>query len=591
MRHHLLIALALAPTFFAARAAHAQLLFEDQGTAKLGAQPCNGSGCWTNYARVTDVDGDGDLDIVAVNCGGFFSNPQPQPLTVYTNDGAGNFTNGSALFNNYTAALRQVAFGDIDNDGDIDVYAPAAGQEQPDALFVNENGTFVNQASARLPAGLSSDAGATRFGDFDNDGDLDLFVANGYINDNAEPGALYKNDGTGVFTLAAGAVPTSADGVNPDDVDLADFDGDFDLDILINMHSGENSLWLNAGDGTFVDASGGLAPLGNNGLHYGPGVCDVDNDGDRDILIDNVGGNYLEQLLINNGSAVFTDQTGKISGNTGADDNIVSCIDYDNDGALDIVVGSLSSASERVFHNDGAGNFSVVSQAFSATNDSTLWMEFGDLNGDGRLDAITAQGEGEELERVFFGTMAVAQDTVPPTIGATDMTTVGGETIIRFAVRDNAVTDEGPRLRRAFLYVDNMEVPARFMGGDLYRAVLPAGAAAFTACAEDLAGNVTPNCGGSTTTTTSTSGPSTNATGTTGVDNGSSGSAMTTTGSGSGAGGGGDDESGSDDGCDCSTLGSSRSGTGGKAAGAFGLLGLALGLARLTHRAGRGRSK
>ncbi|NUO48094.1 MAG: VCBS repeat-containing protein [Polyangiaceae bacterium] len=586
MRHHLLIGLALAP-LFAATAAHADLLFEDQGTAKLGTQPCNGSGCWTNYARVTDVDGDGDLDIVAVNCGGFFSNPSPQPLTVYTNDGAGNFTNGSAVFGNYTAALRQVAFGDIDNDGDIDVYAPAAGQEQPDALFVNENGTFVNQASARLPAGLSSDAGATRFGDFDNDGDLDIFVANGYINDNAEPGAIYKNDGAGVFTLAVGAVPVSADGVNPDDVDLADFDGDFDLDILINMHSGENSLWLNNGDGTFTDASGGLAPNGG-GLHYGPGVCDVDNDGDRDILIDNIGGNYLEQLLINNGSGVFTDGTNKISGNSaGADDNIVSCIDYDNDGAFDIVVGSLSSASERVFHNDGAGNFSVVTQAFTATNDSTLWMEFGDLNGDGRLDALTAQGEGEELERVFFGNMGVAQDTVPPTIGATDMTTVGADTVIRFAVRDNAVTDEGPRLRRAFLYVDNMEVPARFMGGDLYRAVLPPGAAAFTACAEDIAGNVTANCGGSTTTTTSsTGGPSTNATGTTGVDNGSSGSAMTTTGS-NGAGGGGDDETGSEGGCDCSTQNTGGS----KAAGAFGLLALALGLSRLSRRVRQGSTK
>jgi MYXO-CTERM domain-containing protein len=221
----------------------------------------------------------------------------------------------------------------------------------------------------------------------------------------------------------------------------------------------------------------------------------------------------------------------------------------------------------------------VVTQAFSSTNDSTLWMEFGDLNGDGRLDALSAQGEGEELERVFFGNMAVAQDTVPPTIGATDMTTVGADTVIRFAVRDNAVTDEGPRLRRAFLYVDNMEVTARFMGGDLYRAVLPPGAAAFTACAEDIAGNVTPNCGGATTTTTtSTSGPSTSATGTTGVDNGSSGSAMTTTGS--GAGGGGDDETGSGDGCDCST----QTGGTSRAAGAFGLLALALGLARLSRR-------
>jgi MYXO-CTERM domain-containing protein len=594
MRHHLLIALAFAPTVFAARAAYAELRFEDQGTSKLGTQPCNGGGCWTNYARMTDVDGDGDLDLVAVNCGGFFSNPTPQPLTVYTNDGAGNFTNGSAIFGNFNAGLRQVAFGDIDNDGDVDMYAPAAGQEQPDALFVNNSGTFTNEAATRLPPGLSSDAGATRFGDFDNDGDLDLFVADGYLDDTADPGAIYTND-AGVFTLAAGAVPTASTGINPDDVDLADFDGDFDLDIYINMHNGPNLLWLNEGNGTFTDASAGLPPLGaGSNFHYGPAVCDVDNDGDRDILIDNTGGNYSEQLLLNDGAGNFTNGTSQITGNPGgADDNIVSCLDYDGDGDFDISVGALqfgSSGTERLFNNDGAGNFTAEAQAFSSVADPTLWMEFGDLNGDGRLDVFTAQGESSpELERVYFGNATVAVDTVPPQITATDMTTVGSDTIIRFAVRDNAVTDEGPRLRRAFLYVDNMEVPARFMGGDLYRAVLPTGAAMFTACAEDLAGNITPNCGGANpTTTSSTSGPTT-ATATTGVDNGSSGSAMTTTGSGSGVGGGGDGETGGEDGCDCATQGSASSS--GKAAGAFGLLGLVLGLARLSRRASQGRAK
>lgn len=50
--------------------ARADLLFEDQGVDKLGAQPCNGQGCWTNYARMIDVDSDVDLDLIGVNCGG-----------------------------------------------------------------------------------------------------------------------------------------------------------------------------------------------------------------------------------------------------------------------------------------------------------------------------------------------------------------------------------------------------------------------------------------------------------------------------------------------------------------------------------------
>jgi hypothetical protein len=553
-----------------AREARAQL-FVDQGTGKLGAQACGGSGCWSNYARVTDFNADGFLDLVIVNTGGFFSNPIPQPLVMYANDGAGNFTDVTATLG-FTGGVRQVAFGDIDNDGDIDIYVPAAGAEQPDALFVHDPGTFTNQAATRLPAGLSSDAGATRFGDFDNDGDLDLIVADGYLNDAAPPARLYLNDGTGTFAAAPpGAVPTAKLGLNPDDIDLADVDGDFDLDIYINMHEGDNSLWINNGDATFTDASASLPPLGSGSqFHYGPVFCDVDGDGDRDLFIDNTGGNYTEQLLVNDGSGEFTNATGQISGNGSADDNLVSCIDHDGDGDLDFVVGSLQTP-ERLFANDGSGNFSFVTGAFSAVDDPTLWMEFGDLNGDGRLDALSAQGEGNpQLERIYFGGDGVAVDTVAPRIIAVEAVTPSAtdSVVVRFAVSDNAVTDEGPRLSRAYLLVGAMEVPARFMGGDLYRAVIPpTSETTFTACAVDWAGNLQPACGGNPTTSSSSSGVST------GQDM-SSGSAETTSGSGGsgGADGGGEDGSG---GCDCRAGSGAASGAARAGAAAAILIGLA----------------
>lgn len=576
------VLLALSTTSLAPATARAELLFEDQGAGKLGTQPCNGQGCWTNYARIVKVDVDQHLDLVAVNCGGFFSNPTAQPLTVWINDGSGNFTSGSSLLGDFVGAVRQVAFGDVDNDGDTDVYVPAAGGAQPDALFIQQPGmTFADEAAARLPAGLSSDAGAARFGDLDNDGDLDLLVAIGYIDDNAQPARLYLNDGAGVFTeAAAGALPTAKNGVNPDDIDLADVDGDFDLDVYINMHNGDNLLWINSGSATFTDASASLPPLSNDAnFHYGPVLCDVDGDGDRDLFIDNTADGYTEQLLINDGNGGFTDQTAqRITGNVvGADDNIVACLDYDGDGDFDFAVGALSPGLERVFQNDGEGNFTVVQGAFNGQQDPTLWMDFGDLNSDGRLDAFTAQGEGNpQLERVYFGNASVAVDTRPPVIRAEQVTlSASAETVVRFAVTDNVVTDDGPHLWAAWVQVGGQNVAgASYMGGDLYRVVIPpTNETSFTLCATDRAGNTTPGCMGQ------------------GGGGGGGGGGAGQGGGGSGQGGtgatgsGGSNppplDAGDEGGCGCGMPGSSPAGAG--------TLALALGLLAASRRRRRAR--
>ncbi len=474
-------------------------VFQDQGADALGTQPCGGVGCWTNYARVTDYDGDGDLDLVAVNSDGWFEPAaEAQPLTVYRNDGAGSFTSGDADFGNFSGSARQIAFGDFDGDGALDAYLPAANAYQPDALFMRVAGAFVNEATTRLPAGMSSHAGAARAGDVDGDGDLDLLVADGYLDQAAVPAHLYSNDGTGHFTEApVGALPSAKNGIYPVDLDLADVDGDFDLDVYVNMHEGQGSLWLNDGKGTFSDASSTLPPLSADAqYHYGPVFCDIDGDGDRDLLIDNTADNYEEQILVNDGAGHFTDETAaRVIGNLYADDNLVVCVDFDGDGDLDIAVGALST-KERLFENDGAGVFSVVTGAFAGPTDPTLWMEFGDLDGDGRLDAFTAQGEGVNnmLERVYLGTSAVVVDTLGPSIFAVESVTLSATEPrpVRFAVSDSTVSDEGARLSGAWIEVGDQKIDAHFVGGDLYRAVAPAtNEIDLRYCARDLAGNET----------------------------------------------------------------------------------------------------
>src|SRR5207244_1289658 len=112
---------------------------------------------------------------------------------------------------------------------------------------------------------------------------------------------------------------------------------------------------------------------------------------------------------------------------------------------------------------------------------------------DGRLDAVTGLGEsGDMIDRLSLGTTDAPVDTRAPVIGAVQLSAAN---VLHFAVRDSVVTDEGPRLQRAFARVTNgsaiHEVAATFMGGDLYRAELGtiAGGATLEACAIDRAGN------------------------------------------------------------------------------------------------------
>jgi VCBS repeat protein len=459
---------------------------------------------WTNYLSLADLDGDGDPELVVPNCSGFFSNPGPQPFRVYRDNG-GTYADATAqtLGMAWTTAARVAAIGDVDGDGDLDLFVPSASGAT-DRLFINGGtGVFSDESQTRLPVSAASHSGGARFGDVDGDGDLDLFVAQGYAVGDTPFATLYLNDGDGIFTDATANLPASGPGSDPDDVDFVDIDRDFDIDVLINTHSGPSSLWQNDGNGVFSDVTGNLPGQGS-ALHYGPSACDVDGDGDLDIWIDNAGPGYSEQLLINDGSGHYADQTSqRVSGNPGADDNGVMCVDVDGDGDFDAVIPSLSD-NERILRNDGGGNFDLEPGGFSSQGDPTLWIDFADINDDGRIDAVTGQGEGQpRVERLYYGTASVPVDvTGPKLVVVEDLpdTVPVNQTVIHYAVSDESVTDIGPRLSRAYasMVVNNgapQEVPASFMGGDLFRAQLPAlaegDAVDLSVCAVDLRDNET----------------------------------------------------------------------------------------------------
>jgi FG-GAP-like repeat len=475
-----------------------------EATARLGApQPCGPGeteGCYSNYVVLADLDGDGDLDAVFASGGGYYVPGDAAPMALYLNDGAGNFSesNASAL-GGFTGRLRQVAVGDLDDDGDLDLVAPDAWAMQPDAVFINDGARpprFANEGAARL--GTSSRAGAVRLGDLDDDGDLDLVITDWGATPPMSAGTakVYLNDGQGHFAELAGAVPqdTDAMGTGPIDADLFDADGDLDLDLVLASRQGESLLFTNDGTGHFAVAD---FPDQPGPYVYGPDECDIDGDGDLDVWLDNGAEPLAEQLVVNDGSGHFVDETStRVSGNVvDADDNEVQCADVDGDGDFDAIIASISD-NERVLVNDG-GHFSLREGAFPPVADPTLGLDLGDVDGDGRLDAITAQGEGTPwLNRLYLGTSEQPRDLRPPQIRALKITSEG-DLVARFAVSDAATSDVGPRLREAYLQLhEGARVPAKWVGGDLYRAVISAPPDAvyrLQACATDAAGNL--GCG------------------------------------------------------------------------------------------------
>ena len=472
------------------------------------------TGCYTNFVVLADVTGDHQPDVFFANGGDYYAAGKSEPSVVYFNAGGGVFSDVTgATFASPVSRLRQVAVGDVDGDGMLDVYLPGGYGIDPDRLFVQgPAGTFTDRAATLLPAALASRAGAAHFGDVDADGDLDLVVTDwgatpdSWMNGKPLPALLhlYLNDGKGAFTAAPdAAIPAPPDGKignTPIDVDLVDVNGDFALDLVVDCRNGKSRLLLNDGKGTFTDAD---LPVKKGPYSYNIEACDIDGDGDLDLLIDNAAANtgHSTQILINDGTGVFGDESTRVVGEPKSDDNIVKCADVDGDGHFDLVVGSLSWTSEKLLLNDGTAHFTYVADAIPKITDPTLGLDVADVDGDGILDFVTGQGEATpRLNRFYRGSGASQPDTHAPVfraIEAAPVATAGQPIAIRVAVSDSHTSEVGQQVAEVSATWDAgggpQKVPAKFVGGDLFRAVIPAQAGGATIAivlsAKDAQGN------------------------------------------------------------------------------------------------------
>ena len=479
-------------------------LWQDVTAATIGT-----TAEWTNKVELADVDGDGRVDILFANGGDYDTPGQPVPSRVFRNPGAATAWPEitTQVFGDQRFLARVIKVRDVNGDGTADVFVGTTFQTQSRLFLGDGKGAFRDATATWLPQAPRS-IGDAEFGDVDGDGDLDLVLADqgeGSMMKNA--GArprLWRNDGDRFTDLTDSHVPAWAVRFCWE-LELLDVDGDLDLDLLCSSKRSPGSfLAHNDGQGRFTDATVGNLPQFTNNYEFE--AMDLDGDGVLDVVTINDGQGaqrFCEHVFRGDGKGGFVDATALLwpaADNPQCDDNMVAFLDYDSDGDADFLIGSLDGF-DRLLVNDGKGHLRAGAPVFAGDpTKGTLGIAFADLDGDGRLDCVHAQGEVPKAmhDVVCFG-KAIAKDTAPPSLGAfavPERIAVGGVLDVRVRVHDRKSPCMPHDWRHVQLRVvqggSERVVPLQWYGEYLWRAAVPmptAGEVTVQLEAMDAAGN------------------------------------------------------------------------------------------------------
>ncbi len=244
---------------------------------------------------------------------------------------------------------------------------------------------------------IVNDGGASfrcAWGDYDNDGFLDLFVTN--FGGGGQKNFLYHNNRNGTFARVI-AGPIANDIGDWGGGAWADFDNDGNLDLLAvrgDNNAAQAVLYRNNGDGTFTrlpaKTIGGVVPAGG-GAPYGPVWADYDNDGVLDVFVARSG---IDWLYHNDGNGGFTSITNNLLGTATEDSFDAAWADYNNDGRPDLFVAMASDpATNRLYLNLGGGSFAQVTSGSIVTDSAgSVGCAWGDYDNDGNLDLFLVNG-------------------------------------------------------------------------------------------------------------------------------------------------------------------------------------------------------
>jgi hypothetical protein len=431
------------------------------GTFSGGSNPAVGSA--PQSVTVGDVDGDGDLDLLAANSGS-------GTVSVRLNNGSGTFSGSSNPA--VGSGPQSVTVGDVDGDGDLDLLtANSSGNsvsvrinQQPLGLTSTSPANGARAAAAGGPVSVtfnqplaststtalkvfSAQRGGLRSGRSGTttvSGNTVSFAPTGY---NLQPGETVQATvttaatataggtlaaskvwqftvaaGKGLGTFDGGSTPTVGGG--PQSVAVGDVDGDGDLDLLTaNQLSSLVSVRLNDGKGNFAGGSNpavGTNPSSTSTSPYSVVLGDVDGDGDLDLLTANLGDNTVS-VRLNNGSGTFS---GTQNVGVGTSPYCVTVGDVDGDGDLDLLAANRDGSMVSVRFNNGQGAFSGTQNVGVGGGPQSVAL--GDVDGDGDLDLLTANSGANTVSvRLNDGRGTFASGSDPAVGGSPYFVTVG----------------------------------------------------------------------------------------------------------------------------------------------------------------------
>jgi ASPIC and UnbV/Calx-beta domain/FG-GAP-like repeat len=320
------------------------------------------------------------------------------------------------------------AWGDFDNDGDLDVLVTHNGNDFNSLFRNNGNGTFAKLVLAPITTDIGPSLGAT-WVDYDNDGWLDLLVIN-----NGTTNFLYHNNGGGTFSRVNAGIGNDSAGIFT--VAWADYDRDGWVDLATGPVGGFGPG--GGGRSGLYHNENGVLNLVSNGIPGGFNLlavqsaswADYDRDGDPDLFFASVMafGGFLNgnELLFRNEGDLLTQVTTGALVSSGNNSITAAWADYDNDGDLDVYVGNVDGELKFLFRNDGSNVFTQVFGEIAEEEGAVQSAAWGDYDNDGWIDLFlaTAAGGGNLLVRNNGDGTFTHQDIGSPT--GDRATSVGG---------------------------------------------------------------------------------------------------------------------------------------------------------------------